>query len=166
MRSPAFQAVEHSALGIQPSALPMQHGHEQRDSTPPAPTAAGAVHSVTHKLPDGSKRKFTKLFHASARAGAEELDNTCEHGGNWSQLPPPPELYRTLNSITTRLLQIFEEDCGEEGEGVTSLALARLGSHCAEYWMRSECYEALLANDDVPRICLSMAVKAVALKRG
>lgn len=44
-------------------------------------------------------------------------------------MPPPAELCSTLNSITMRLLQFFDkavQDSGEEGEGVTSLALTGL----------------------------------------
>ena len=145
----------------------MQQGQERRDRAPRAPTGTGGVHTVTQTLPDGSKRKFKMI--GSARTGAEELDRTCEHAGHWIQMPPPAELCSTLNSITMRLLQLFDkavQDSGEEGEGVTSLALTRLGSQCEEYWIRSECYEALLANNDVPRICLTMAVDAVAHERG
>ena len=87
--------------------LPMQQGQERRDRAPRAPTGTGGVHTVTQTLPDGSKRKFKMI--GSARTGAEELDRTCEHAGHWSQMPPPAELCSTLNSITMRLLQLFDK---------------------------------------------------------
>jgi hypothetical protein len=125
------------------------------------------LHTVTQTLPDGSKRKFR--VKGSARAGAEELDNTCEHAGLWRQQPPPPELSSALNFITMNLNQIFDKavtDSSGDGEGVTSLALNRLAATCENYWLQSDCYESLLSNDDVPRVCLSMAVNAVAYERG